>query len=155
MRRVRFAGPARHSDLMTHQAKRFAALVLVALTAPLGAQAPSPTRGHVETLASERFGGRQAGSDGERLAADYLSAELARLGARPLPGRTDLFVPFTFVAGSRDGGSTLRVGANGFTAPRDVQALAFSDDGDVSGPVVFAGYGIVVPESQKFGYDSF
>ena len=25
----------------------------------------------------------------------------------------------------------------------------------VSGPVVFAGYGLVVPESQNFGYDSY
>ena len=38
---------------------------------------------------------------------------------------------------------------------RDVRALSFSDNGDVDGPVVFAGYGIVVPESQGFGYDSY
>src|SRR5207344_1325210 len=36
-----------------------------------------------------------------------------------------------------------------------VRALSFSDDGTVKGPVVFAGYGIVVPESQDFGYDSY
>src|SRR6185369_16594566 len=35
------------------------------------------------------------------------------------------------------------------------QALSFSDDAEVSGSVVFAGYGIVVPESQNFGYDSY
>ncbi len=35
------------------------------------------------------------------------------------------------------------------------RALSFSDNGDVDGPVVFAGYGIVVPESQDFGYDSY
>jgi Zn-dependent M28 family amino/carboxypeptidase len=33
--------------------------------------------------------------------------------------------------------------------------LSFSDNGEVSGSVVFAGYGIVVPESQGFGYDSY
>src|SRR5205814_9070563 len=32
---------------------------------------------------------------------------------------------------------------------------SFSDDGQAKGPVVFAGYGIVVPESQDFGYDSY
>ena len=37
----------------------------------------------------------------------------------------------------------------------DVQALSFSDNGDVSAAIVFAGYGIVVPESQSFGYDSY
>ena len=35
------------------------------------------------------------------------------------------------------------------------RALSFSDNGDVEGPVVFAGYGIVVPDSQGFGYDSY
>ena len=40
-------------------------------------------------------------------------------------------------------------------APSDVRALSFSDNGEVEGPVVFAGYGIVVPDSQDFGYDSY
>ena len=36
-----------------------------------------------------------------------------------------------------------------------MQALSFSDNGDVTGDVVFAGYGIVVPEGQEFSYDSY
>ena len=36
-----------------------------------------------------------------------------------------------------------------------MQALSFSDNGEVSGRVVFAGYGLVVPDSQDFGYDSY
>src|SRR5690606_12472333 len=75
-------------------------------------------------------------------------------------------LPFEFTAGSHDGGSWLRIkpadggrdpqaGAR-FDERRDVQALSFSDTGDVSdAPVVFAGYGIVVPETQGFGYDSY
>src|SRR5205814_7468644 len=36
------------------------------------------------------------------------------------------------------------------------RALSFSDNGDIAeAPVVFAGYGIVVPDSQDFGYDSY
>ena len=35
------------------------------------------------------------------------------------------------------------------------RALSFSDTGDVSGEVVFAGYGIVVPPSQGLAYDSY
>ena len=122
------------------------------------AQSPAPpllTRPYVETLASERFGGREAGSPGERLAGDYLAAQLARLGARPLPGRADVFAPFDFTAGSRDGGSRIVVSGQRFQAPDDVLALSFSDDATMSAPVVFAGYGIVVPESQNFGYDSY
>ena len=101
--------------------------------------------------------GREAGSPGERLAADYIAAQLARLGARPLPGRADMFMPFEFTAGSRDGGSqhhasgtqTVRRAAATWSRSRSQTTAT------VSAPVVFAGYGIVVPESQNFGYDSY
>jgi Zn-dependent M28 family amino/carboxypeptidase len=112
------------------------------------------TKAHVDFLASDKLEGREAGSPGERLAADYIAAQLAAAGARPLPGRSDMFMPFEFTAGSRDGGSRLTTGGRVF-AGRQVRALSFSDDGDVTAPVVFAGYGIVVPESQNFGYDSY
>ena len=124
------------------------------------AQTPTPatapaTRAYVETLASDKFAGREAGSTGERQAGDYIAAQLARIGVRPLPGRQDVFMSFEFTAGSKDGGSQLVMGNQRFTAPDDVVALSFSDDADVSAPAVFAGYGIVVPESQNFGYDSY
>ncbi len=112
------------------------------------------------TLASDRFDGRQAGSSGERLAGDYIDAELRRIGVLPLPGRTELFMPFEFTAGSRDGGSAMSVTRTGgavatFRGVEDIQALPFSDDAEVTAPVVFAGYGLVVPESQGVGYDSY
>ena len=133
---------------------------VVATSAPVPAQVAtaSRTRAHVETLASEKFGGREAGSAGERLAADYIVSQLLRIGARPLPGRQDMFEAFEFTAGSRDGGSTISTTAGAATAAaaaNDVRALAFSDDATAAGEVVFAGYGIVVPESANFGYDSY
>ncbi len=131
--------------------------LIAGVTLPVAAQVVtgSQTRVHVEILASEKFGGRDAGSEGERLAADYIASQLARLGALPLPGRSDMFQPFEFTAGSRDGGSRLTIPGGGDVTPNDVRALSFSDDGTVDGEVVFAGYGIVVPETQKFGYDSY
>lgn len=140
----------------------FIPALLVLSAAALHAQTAvaSRTRAHVEFLASEKLEGREAGSSGERLAAEYLAAQLMRIGARPLPGRTDMFMPFEFTAGSRDGGSrvTITTGsqpASTFAERSQIQALSFSDDADVTGPVVFAGYGLVVPESQNFGYDSY
>jgi Zn-dependent M28 family amino/carboxypeptidase len=41
------------------------------------------------------------------------------------------------------------------SGPGAVTALSFSDAGEASGAVVFAGYGLVVPDSQNFGYDSY
>jgi Zn-dependent M28 family amino/carboxypeptidase len=120
----------------------------------------SPTRAHVEMLSSDALEGRMAGSPGEKMAADYLVKELQRIGAKPLPGQADFRMPFDFTAGSKDGGSTITVSGSGtaarvFSARTEIQALSFSDNGEVSGPVVVAGYGLVVPESQNFGYDSY
>ena len=140
------------------------AAILLASSTPSSSQAvASRTRAHVEALASERLAGREAGSPGERLAADYIAQQLARVGARPLPGRSDMFATFEFTAGSRDGGTqvTIQRAAPGGVPVGAVsgvvagaRALSFSDDAEVSGEVVFAGYGIVVPEAQNFGYDS-
>ena len=149
---------------------RLSLIAALAATALPHAQAPPApqTRAHVETLASEKFAGREAGSEGERLAAEYIAQQLARVGARPLPGRTDMFLPFEFTAGSRDGGSAISVRATAAAgAPvtpsptpytgdsRVVRALSFSDEATITGAAVFAGYGIVVPEAQNFGYDSY
>ncbi|MGE3274902.1 MAG: M20/M25/M40 family metallo-hydrolase [Vicinamibacterales bacterium] len=122
--------------------------------------AASRTRAHVERLASDALEGRQAGSEGARQAAEYIAAELTRIGAKPLPGQDDMFLPFEFTAGTKDGGSSVTVTRTGatpqlFLTTSKVQALSFSDSVEVSGPAVFAGYGLVVPESQDFGYDSY
>jgi Zn-dependent M28 family amino/carboxypeptidase len=137
------------------------AVLLVAPSASYSqATVASRSKERVELLASDRLEGREAGSPGERLAADYIAAELARSGAKPLPQHADLFLAFDFTAGSRDGGSRLTITAAGvpertFTDRTQVQALSFSDDAEISGPVVFAGYGLVVPDSQSVSYDSY
>ncbi len=113
-------------------------------------------------LASDAGEGRLTGSVGERRAGDYIISQLRRIGALPLPGRNDYRLPFQFTAGARDGGSSITVSltrpgarAETFALPADVLALSFSDDGMISGPLVFAGYGIVVPDGRDFGYDSY
>jgi hypothetical protein len=130
------------------------AVSAVVFVAALDAQA-SKTRTHVETLASNRLEGRLAGSNGERLAGDYLVSELQKIGAKPLPGQSDFRLPFQFTAGTKDGGSTITIGGRPFNTQADVRALSFSDNAEVTGDLVFAGYGIVVPDSQDFGYDSY
>jgi hypothetical protein len=163
---------------MKYRAVLFARLIATALLLWAGASAPAvvhaqstaatrstttapATRAWVQRLASEEFGGREAGSKGEQLAADYIASELKRIGAKPLPGHTDMFMPFEFTAGSRDAGSRILFdAAPDSKSPLDVsapgvKALGFSVNGTVSGRLVFAGYGIVVPESPNFGYDSY
>jgi hypothetical protein len=111
-------------------------------------------REHVSRLASEEMEGRLTGTEGGRRASDYIIQELERLGVRPLAGRDSFRIPFEFTSGVNDQGSTLSV--SGWEAPPgSVRGLSFSDTGEVSGGLVFAGYGITIPESQGFGYDSY
>src|ERR1044072_10002255 len=83
------------------------ALSCLACSVVLAAQ--SDTRTLVRTLASERTEGRLAGSNGERVAADFIISELKAIGAKPLPGQNDFRLPFEFTAGTEDGGSSVRV----------------------------------------------
>jgi Zn-dependent M28 family amino/carboxypeptidase len=157
------------------KAKSILLVVIVVLAGPKGpavqqisaqqrgadlVRSASSTRPAVEYLASDKLEGRDTGSPGERMAGDYIAMQLARAGAKPLPGHADMFMPFEFTSGTRDGGTTMTVRPMSgqpqtFTGTSQVQALSFSDDGQVTAPVVFAGYGLVVPDSQNFGYDSY
>jgi peptidase M28-like protein/PDZ domain-containing protein/PA domain-containing protein len=161
----------RHTGFSAVLAGAAASALIAGAAAALEAQAPaSKTRTFVETLASPKLEGRLAGSNGEKLASEYIVSELQKIGAKPLPGRGDLLSPFEFTAGTKDGGSRISVsrtsrdaargtvgGMVGGLTPNDagVRALSFSDNGDVDGSIVFAGYGIVVPEGQGLAYDSY
>ncbi len=113
-------------------------------------------RRHVEFLASEALEGRLTGTEGAARAADYLIQQLQELGAKPLPGAAAYRLPFEFTAGITDAGSRLRVAQREFSADDGmVQALAFSENATVSGELVFAGYGLSIPESQSYPYDSY
>lgn len=152
---------------MTRQLLRTTLALTLLVPALAAAQAAAPaaskTGADVTVLASDRLAGRQAGSEGAKLAADHLVAELKKMGAQPMPGQKDFRLPFSFTAGVKDGGTTLDVttfgsdwaGTGQYTGTSTVQALSFSDNAEVSGEVVFAGYGLVVPDSQNFGYDSY
>ena len=122
-----------------------------------GQQAPSKSRAHVEYLASDELGGRLTASPGAARAADYIIEQLQEIGAQPLPGTDGFRLSFDFTSGITDTGSTLNATSDGagISSADGVQALAFSDSGTVEGPLVFAGYGISVPESQGYPYDNF
>ncbi len=112
-------------------------------------------RRQVSFLASPELEGRLTGSPGARRAADYIAEHLRAAGIQPVSG-DDFFQEFEYTAGTRLArGNALRVGEQEFAADRDFRPLAFSDNGTISGPVVFAGYGLRVPEGGQAAYDSY
>ncbi len=136
-----------------------AALLLVAAAA--GAQqGTAGSRPHVEYLASDELGGRLVGSANAARAADYIIARLQDLGAKPLPGQDDFRLPFEFTSGISDAGSTFTATAPGLepgvrSRPDSIRGLSFSNTGSATAPLIFAGYGITVPDSEEYPYDSF
>jgi len=71
---------------------------------PAAAAAPAELReadlrAHIGYLASDELEGRESGEEGGRLAEIYVEAHFLRLGLQPLPGQTEMRLPFQ--AGSR------------------------------------------------------
>ena len=116
---------------------------------------PSSIRENVQRLAADELGGRLTGTDGIRLAADHIVTELEAIGAVPLPGADGFRLPFDYTGSTSDGGTTLAVDGAEAADGGAVQPLSFSESGEVTAPLVFAGYGLVVPEVDGFSYDSF
>lgn len=115
---------------------------------------------HVERLTAEDMAGRMTGTDGERLATDYVATVFKHLGLTPAGDDATWFQSFPFTAGASLGtGNRLTVG--GVEArtelDRDWRPLVFSRNGDVEpAGVVFAGYGIVAPGSEQVpDYDAY
>ncbi|MCH8966018.1 MAG: M20/M25/M40 family metallo-hydrolase, partial [Planctomycetes bacterium] len=130
---------------------------------------------HVVTLASERMAGRMTGTDGEKLATQYVADAFERLGLSGAGDGGTYFQEFDFTAGAslgprnkleisgldkgRGSAATLRdwQARGRLTVDKDWRPLGISNTGQFdAAEVVFAGYGIVAPKTEKFeAYDSF
>jgi len=110
-------------------------------------------RRHVETLASDEFGGRAPGSEGERRTVEYLERQYVELGLQPATaGSFRQLVPMVEITAALSD-AHLRFAAGGRALD-----LAFGEDMVVgtrrvqrevsvaASEVVFVGYGIVAPE---------
>lgn len=142
-----------------------AALALAAVACSGGEGPPPPVesqRAIVERLADDALEGRMTGTPGIHKAADYIIGQLRAIGAEPLPGVGGYRQPFAYTAGVTDVGTSVAFAHDdGTPLPHPdgggnlARALSFSETGEVQGPLVFAGYGLSVPETDGFSYDSY
>jgi len=114
-------------------------------------------RQHIEYLASDALEGRKSGSKGAELAAEYIAKQFAVCGLVPLGSGGTYFQSFVFITGVRLGGNNALVSGQGnkkktYRIDKDFRPLAFSADGEASGPLVFAGYGISATDSSYDDY---
>ncbi|PYT26143.1 MAG: peptidase M28 [Acidobacteria bacterium] len=113
---------------------------------------------HIVYLADDKLEGRNTGSEGYHQAAVYVAGEFERAGLKPA-GTSGYFQPVKFKSREVvEDQSSLALVQNGGEA----QPLALGEDAMISmrvdpaaqlkAPVVFAGYGLTVPETK---YDDF
>jgi peptidase M28-like protein len=106
---------------------------------------------HVDYLASDKLEGRNVGSQGYEQAAAYVATQFENAGLKPGAG-VSFFQPVQFTETTLSSwGLALVRGANSFKIPVPGEAhLGFSADSaqQIEAPLVFAGYGLVIPEAQ-------
>ncbi len=115
-------------------------------------------RAHIARLASDEFGGRKPGTEGEKLTLDYLQAESRKLGLKPGNGASFLQeVPMVEITAAADA-------ALGFTTAGVETQLRFRDNMVIwtkrvkpaesmeASPMVFVGHGVTAPE---YGWDDY
>lgn len=116
-------------------------------------------RAHIEFLASDRLAGREPGTAGYDIAADYVASHFRQLGLQPAGGDGSYFqqVPLRSAV-LKNGSARLE-----YTRGRETRKFSFVEEffmgpnvaraeSELSGELVFAGYGIKAPE---LGYNDF
>lgn len=129
------------------------ALLFAIVTASFAqtAEQVSPERyvHHVKTLTSPEMQGRGAGTKGLERASEYIADRFRELKLQPAGEKRSYWQTLQVTTGAKPGPANqlgqLRLNS-------DYTPLSFSANGQVSAPVVFAGYGITAPEFQHDDY---
>ena len=115
----------------------------------------------IEWLTDPKRDGRMTGTPGAQASAEWIADYFGQIGLQPLG--QGFFFPFDFNSGERvlpektsltiKGGGKVPVTA---ALETDFRPLSFSENGDAEGEVVFAGYGLTVPEGgEGTSYNSY
>ncbi len=143
---------------MSIAASRLPAALVPLLVASLAHGATLPDSAwvmdHVRFLADDRCEGRGVGTEGIRVAADYIEREFRELGLSPAGEGGTYRQQVEVVTGVRvESPTDLRHGGRLYAAGEDFNPFGFSASGEVAEEVVFAGYGISAPEYEYDDYD--
>lgn len=100
-------------------------------------------RAHVAFLADDLLEGREPGTRGYDIAAQYVAMQMAGLGLQP-GNRGSWMQPIEFARVTSEGTTTVRVGSQSFTSADAVAVLPIASDAplEIQAPLVFVGYGL-------------
>jgi len=111
-------------------------------------------RAHVQYLASDRLEGRGVGTNGEKLATQYIADQLRASGVAPAGDNGTYFQRVPLVGSSIAPGATLAFENTSLKFLTDYVGAALSqkEQNDFDAEAVFVGHGISAPE---FGWDDY
>lgn len=136
-------------------------LLLLAPAAALAQAVPpeaAPIKAHVQFLASDALRGREAGTRDFDIAAEYVASQMLALGLKPAGEDGGWFQKVPLVSYRAGDPGTMQVTRGAkvekYTVAVDYMPLATPamPDLSVSGAMVFAGYGIVDPQTRRDDY---
>ena len=100
----------------------------------------SELRQHIAFLASDSLKGRKPGTDGGRIAAEYIAEEISKIGLSPIEKNSfQYFDVVTSISAGKN--NAFRFEDFEGEAEKDFIPLSFSENGNVTTSVIFAGYG--------------
>src|SRR5262245_13418883 len=100
----------------------------------------------VTYLAQDDMKGRGNGSPELERAADYIASQFRIWGLSPAGDNATFFQKFDLTVGSEFGAQNeAAINGSALKINQDFVPISFSKTADVTGPVVFAGYGITAP----------
>ena len=129
-------------------------LILAAADAPEAVITPEAMRAHVEFLADDTLEGRETGTRGHEIAANYVASRFRALGLSPA-NKDGWFQQVPFAGGLLDEAkSSFTIAGQSFANRKEVLFGPARKDGTDSqqGQVVFVGYGIDDPKAGQNDY---
>ncbi|QIF05842.1 M28 family peptidase [Roseimicrobium sp. ORNL1] len=114
---------------------------------------PADMKQHITYLASDALQGRLTGTQGEKLATEYMASVFQQLGLVPFGDDNTYYSNFDFTAGVALGqGNKMELTGSpqkmNLVSDQDWRPLSFSQTGDIpASEIVFAGYGIETPDN--------
>jgi len=107
---------------------------------------------HISTLASDEFEGREAGTEGEKKASDYISKEFKKIGLSK-KGSSGYLQEFSFTDGASFGSSNqLIINISRYKLDEDFYPLPYSSNGVITGYIARVGYGIIDQRLNRNDY---
>src|SRR5690349_21700367 len=115
---------------------------------------PAHLEADLTFLSSDALEGRRSLERGSEVAIQWIASQFAAAGLKPAVGDSYLQpVPLIEYTVDRNGSAVaIRIGENAQTFQAPDATIVFPHEGQFSGPVVFAGYGITAPE---LNYDDY